>query len=427
MRVTIVSCVFPPEPVVSSITSSHLALELARLGHDVTVITAFPSRPAGRLYPSYQRNLFQNEQHESGYRIVRCFATTSPQSTMASRFLENLSFGVTSACAALFSRRADVIYANTWPIFAQAFVLIVAFLRGSRLVLSLQDVYPESLLSQQRIRKLGFVARTLRWVDTMIARRSDALVVISDCFAQIYKQDRGVVPDRVHVIPNWMEEQSIRASSDPAAFRAGKGIPADAFLVVYSGNVGFASGIDTVVEAWRHLAGEQSYWLLVAGEGGLLATCRGLAADVGTVRIVFHSPYPVEDTSNVLASADLLVLPTRGQQSLYSVPSKIVSYMLAGKPILCQALPESDLAKTVKTADCGWVVEPDRLELLAEAIEQIRTSSAAERQRRGRAGEQFALQNFSKSALLPRIINIIESSVTNTALTASASLPGAHE
>jgi colanic acid biosynthesis glycosyl transferase WcaI len=409
MRVTIVSCVFPPEPVVSSITSSHLAEELARRGHDVTVIAAFPSRPAGRVYSSYRRKLFQIEPHEAGYRIVRCFAATSSKSTLVSRLLENISFGITSACAALFGRRADVIYANTWPIFAQAFVCIVAFLRGSRLVLSVQDVYPESLLSQRRIRKRGVVAWTLRWVDMMTARRADALVVISERFAQIYKQDRGVATQRIHIVPNWTEERDMCGALDADAFRGGKRIPPDAFLVVYSGNVGFASGIDKVVEAWGLLAGEHSGWLLVAGEGGLLSACRALAADLGTERIVFHSPYPVEDTPSVLASAELLLLPTRGHQSLYSVPSKLISYMLAGKPILCQASPESDLAKAVEAADCGWVVEPDRLELFAAAIEQIRTSPAAERERRGRAGEQFARQNFSKSALLPRIISIIES------------------
>ena len=321
----------------SSITSSHLAEELARAGHDVTVIATFPSRPSGRVYPSYRRRLWQIEPHEAGYRIVRCFAVTSSKSTLVSRLLENVSFGVTSACAALFSRHAEVIYANTWPIFAQAFVCVVALLRGSRLVLSVQDVYPESLLSQRRIRMRGWVAWTLRRVDSMIARSADALVVISERFAQIYKQDRGVVSRCVHVIPNWTEERDIRTSLDAAALRQRKSIPPDAFLVVYSGNVGFASGIDKVVEAWGLLAGEQSGWLLVAGEGGLLSACRALAADHGMDRIVFHAPYPVEDTPTVLASAELLLLPTRGHQSLYSLPSKLIS-LHAGRadPFSCQ-------------------------------------------------------------------------------------------
>jgi glycosyltransferase involved in cell wall biosynthesis len=377
------------------------------------------------VYPSYRGKLFQVERHESGYRVIRCFATASPQSTIASRFLENLSFGITSACAALVSRRADVIYANTWPILGQALVSLVAFMRRSRLVLSLQDVYPESLCSQQRVSKRSVLVRMLRWMDKIVACHSDALVVISERFAQIYKEDRGVVPHRVFVVPNWTDEPNLRAECDPAAFRREKGIPSDAFLVVYSGNVGVASGIDTVVETWRLLADEPTDWLLVAGEGGLLSTCQALAATADNRRVVFHTPYPVEDTPKVLASADLLVLPTRSQQSLYSVPSKLVSYMLAGKAILCQALPESDLARIMTAAGCGWVVEPGCPQTLARAIKEIRVSTPAELVRRGRAGEQFARQNFSKSVLLRRIVNIIQSSDANKVSISSALVPGA--
>jgi colanic acid biosynthesis glycosyl transferase WcaI len=100
MHILIVSCVFPPEPVVSSQTSAQIAQALVERGHDVTVIAPFPSRPAGKLYPGYSRRLYERK-HESGFGLIHCFTFLSAESRMASRFMENISFGLTSGVAVI--------------------------------------------------------------------------------------------------------------------------------------------------------------------------------------------------------------------------------------------------------------------------------------------------------------------------------------
>lgn len=100
MRVLIVSAVFPPEPVVSSQTSAQIAQALVERGHDVTVIMAFPNRPAGKLFSGYSRRLFQHKKSHAGVELVRCSSFLSPKSRMANRFLENISFGFTAGLVA---------------------------------------------------------------------------------------------------------------------------------------------------------------------------------------------------------------------------------------------------------------------------------------------------------------------------------------
>lgn len=119
MRALIVSCVFPPEPIVSARTSNQVAQELASQQCYVEVITSFPSRPAGRLYHGYKRRLYVTELSSDRYQITRCFSILSPESTTVSRFLETVHFGLTSGWAVLTRKRPDVIYANTWPVFAE--------------------------------------------------------------------------------------------------------------------------------------------------------------------------------------------------------------------------------------------------------------------------------------------------------------------
>jgi colanic acid biosynthesis glycosyl transferase WcaI len=433
MHVAIVSAIFPPEPVVSAQTSAHVAEALVQRGHRVSVITTFPNRPAGKLYPGYSRRLYRREKTPQGFEITRCFSILSPRSSLASRFLENVSFGLTSGWAVLRLTAPDLVYANTWPILASGILFAVCRLRRIPLVISVQDVYPESLVAQQRIQAGGVIARCMQWLDGLIARGAQAVLVISERFSRIYRESRGVIPARVHVVPNWLDENSIALRSDrdgrPDRFRNRLGIPPQAFVLAYGGNIGVAAGLETVIEASLHLGDREAatsserseaagVYLLIGGEGSRLAACQALTqrsvrphrpvSDPARGRVVFHTPWPVEETSLLLRSADVLVLPTRGTQSLASVPSKLVSYMLAARPVIALALPDSDVAELIERSGCGWVVEPDDPERLAARIEEVKELSSDELARRGHAGREFALRNLSRSINVPRAIDILE-------------------
>jgi hypothetical protein len=151
MKVVLVSAVFPPEHTFSAQTGEQTAEELARRGHSVHIYAPFPHHPKGRLFDGYKRSLYSTSIADPGYILTHSFGTFSRSSTMMSRSAENLSFGISSGLRILFGKRPDVIYSNSWPIFATGIVAIVARLRRVPLVLRFQDVYPESLHSQHRI------------------------------------------------------------------------------------------------------------------------------------------------------------------------------------------------------------------------------------------------------------------------------------
>ena len=147
MRVLLVSCVFPPEPLTSAQTSGEIAEELARRGHEVTVVAPFPSRPAGDPYPGYPRALFRRSRDQKGYDLIRSFSFFSRTSSLPSRFLENISFGISGAVAACRQKKPDIIYSNTWPLVATGIISLIARWRRIPLVISVQDAYPQSLIS----------------------------------------------------------------------------------------------------------------------------------------------------------------------------------------------------------------------------------------------------------------------------------------
>jgi colanic acid biosynthesis glycosyl transferase WcaI len=412
VRAFIVSCVFPPEPVVSASTSGQIAEELFKRGHDVTVICPVPSRPEGRWYAGISRKLWTRSATESGVPVLRLLAIPSVNSSFSSRSLENLSFGIGSAIALAVMRKPDVIYANTWPIIAGALLMAVARVRRIPVVLSVQDLYPESLASQGRVASNAWLSRMVQRIDRWIAHSARALVVISERFAETYRSVRGVQKDRIHVIPNWGRDPGIGVSEAGDDIRLRMGITPDAFLLVYGGNVGVAAGVETVVEAMRHVKNERVV-LLVAGAGDRLQSCRALAAGMQRDSVRLLSPWPTDQTLPVLTAADVLVLPTLADQSLSSVPSKLISYSLAARPVLALALPKCDLAAAIDEAGGGWVIAPDDPRALAAMIDQISTLGRNELRRIGAAARDYALSHYTDTVCVPQLAEIIERAADN--------------
>ena len=242
MKVVLLSCVFLPEPVTSANTSFQLAKTLLKAGYKVEVITNFPNKPAGVLFDGYKRSLARKTSSEWGFPLIRCFSTLSPESGMLGRFMENISFGITSGLALLFTEKPAVIYANTWPIFAQGISRLVAWVRRIPIVFRVQDIYPDSLYSQGRVKESGWVAKLLRWLDMKIMRSSQGVILISEKHKEIFLHDRGLSERKIHVIPNWIDENSINKKEYGTQFRESIGIDKTDFLFVYAGNIGTSAG-----------------------------------------------------------------------------------------------------------------------------------------------------------------------------------------
>jgi colanic acid biosynthesis glycosyl transferase WcaI len=408
MKIDIVTCVFPPEPVVSALTSARIAGELSGLGHDVTVFAPFPSRQVDQVYFPYRQRILHKEVSPHGYKLVYCFSFFSTVSSMGSRFLEYISFGLSVFFVLLFSHRADVVYGNTWPIFGQGLLMLVCKLRGMPLVLSVQDLYPESLLAQKRsIRKTSRLYSLLHWLDLQTARNCAGLIVISEKFKEVYVNDRGIPEERIAVIPNWIDESFVTISAAHDDIRKSHNIPADAFLVVYGGNIGRAAGMRNLIEAFHHLQEQENIYLLLAGAGNSLPECRDLIQKYRLGRVKIHSPWPASDTYTLLSAADLCILPTQGEQSLVSVPSKLLSYMHACRCVLALASPESETARILQDSQAGWVISTDDPGSLAEAIYKISCLSKDERNKPGEAGGKYVHKHFSTGRNLPKLIDVL--------------------
>ena len=406
MNVLIITCVYKPEPVVSSGIAYDLAVELCKLNYQVTVLCPFPSRPKGQIYDGFKRNLCKTEVDDTGFSIVRVLSFFSKKSSFLSRFLENVSFGITSTLYLCFSKqKPDVIFLNTWPIFASFLNIFTAKLLGVRVVRSIQDIYPETLSSQKRILKGGLFYKLLSCFERYNYSNSWKNITISQIMGNVLADRYPQLPQPI-IVPNWHTIPQ-RSKNEMSRAQISSKIVSGDTVFLYGGNISTASNIVGLLQAFATFSiGQPVAKLIIAGSGPLYQTCAELVQNLNMEdKVFFHNPWRAQDTLSLLTLADILILPTDNEQAIYSVPSKIISYMTASRPILAFGVTNSELEDLVCLSGCGWFYDGvDELTIHA-GLKASLNSSLLGRQSMGTRGYKFMVDNLSKDVNLQKIID----------------------
>ncbi|MBI4874394.1 MAG: glycosyltransferase family 4 protein [Acidobacteria bacterium] len=392
MRIILVSNYFPPETVGAGIWVHQLACDLRDRGHQVTVLTGFPSYPQGKVFAGYRGGVFRREEID-GIQVIRTYTYATPSKRFWPRFLSFGSFCASSLIGGLAARqRADVVYAILPPLPLGISAWAMARAAGARLVVNVQDIYPDIAVAMGFLRNrraIAFFRRMERW----IYRAADRVVVVSDGFRRNL-ESKGVPANKIAVVPNWADPRAIRPGPRENSFRRELGINGE-FVVLYSGGLSHNSHLDPVLEAARRLKGD-GILFLIAGEGVHKARLERQARESGLASVRFLPFQPLERYPEMLAAADATLVTLHPAAACASLPSKIYKQMAAARPIVALAPPESDLARLVETGRCGWSVPCNQPEALARVLRQ----AARDRQdcaRRGANGRAYLERECSRS------------------------------
>ncbi|MDG4801821.1 glycosyltransferase family 4 protein [Micromonospora sp. WMMD980] len=374
MRVGLVSQWYPPEGV---FIPGNLAQRLAARGHDVRVLTTYPSYPYGRLYPGWRQRWRQVERQGS-VAVRRVPAYPSHDTSALRRAASHLSFGVTSALAAPgWLGGVDVTYVYHPPPTTVAAAALIRVARRVPIVLHVQDMWPESVL-QSGMAPTGVAGRTLaRGLDALMRtayRLASAVVVISPGMADLVVE-RGADPDRVRVVWNWTDDLLFRPVPATDAARAALG-RRDRCTVMFTGNIGLLQGVDTAIRAAAVVRDRMD--LVLVGSGAYEDAARRLAAEIGADNVRFLGRRPPEEMADLYAAADWQLVCLRDLPALRgTVPSKLQAALACGAPVI--AALAGDAAAVVASTGSGLVCPPGDGAALADLFRRAARTSAAER------------------------------------------------
>lgn len=403
-RILILSIYHDPEPIPKT---GELARELRRRGHDVTVVTAFPHYPSGQLYAGYRLAPWRWEMRD-GVRILRTFIYPYHGRNGALRVLNYLTWMLSSIQAAWLAPRCDVIYVWHPPLTVGVSAWVISKLKRAPYVYDVQDLWPESALASGLMRPGRLVDFLYRLADWVYAR-APRILVVSEAAAR-YLQDRGVDPAKISVAHHWVDTAAFERQSHRDV-RSEFGW-ADKFIVMFAGNLGMVQGLETVINAAALLRDRKDIEFVFVGDGSDRARLESLVSRDRLTNVHFLGRHPQDEMPAFMAAADaLLVHLRRSQIADHAIPTKILSYMAAGRPIICAT--HGAAAELVRAAAAGVIATPDDPAAMAEAVTHVASLAPDMKSKLGKNGREYLAAYFAKQAIIDEYERVLSTLITS--------------
>ena len=418
MRILIHGLNFAPELTGIGKYTGELAAWLAARGHEVRVVTAPPYYPVWKVSEGYSnwwtRDIdchVASAPRVDGSLVVNRSPLWVPRQPSGAKRLLHLATFALSSLPMLLAQvfwRPQLVWVVEPALLCAPGALLTARLCRAKVWLHVQDfevdaAFDLGLLKGQRIRKL--VARAERW----LLRRFDVVSTISQRMHQRLLA-KGVDASRAKLAVNWVDMTHFAKPTmdGGAAYRRELNIPECAVVALYSGNMGAKQGLEILADAAANMAIAPVQQAQVAtdfaavvfvfcGDGAgrvdLVARCQGLP------NVRFMDLQPAERLPDLLAMADIHLLPQRADAADLVMPSKLTGMMASGRAVVATAHADTELGRVV--LGCGLVVQPGHSLAFADAINTL-AQDAALRTRLGKAGRAYAEANLDRDAVLGR-------------------------
>jgi colanic acid biosynthesis glycosyl transferase WcaI len=405
MRALITTQVYPPEPHPAAVMVAELAEHLVSRGHEVTVAAGLPHHPFGRVHDGYERTTCRRESVR-GVDVVRCWHFVSPSSRIAVRAAVWTSHGIAAAVGGLLAKKPDVIINYGPPLLGSILSAALATRFGSRLISVVYDLYPDIAIETGHLTNAVLIAGA-RQAEKLSYRVADKILVLSDGFKRTLVE-RGVSPEKVAVLPVWLDPNEIEPRPRDNAWRREQGIGLDKFVVLYAGTIGVVSGAAIILDVAERLKDESDVVFLFVGEGRVKDDLQRRATERGLMNMRFLPLQPRAKVAEVQATADVSLVTLAPGRGRTSVPSKVVGYMAAGRPILGCVDSDCDTAEVIDAAACGTVVPPGDVDAIVAGIREFE-ASPSQRQEMGRRGRSYFEHAFARDACLGQYTQLVES------------------
>ncbi|MCF7917112.1 MAG: glycosyltransferase family 4 protein, partial [Candidatus Omnitrophica bacterium] len=249
MRVLFLSHYFLPEGNAPASRVYELCKRWAHKGYKVTVVTCVPNVPDGIVYPGYKNKVYQR-QNIDGVDVVRVWTYVAANRGVVRRFLNHISYLVSSVFFTLFFRRPDVIIATSPQFFCGIAGVILSKICKVPLILEIRDIWPESIPAVGSLSNKSILS-ILEWLELKMYACAYLIITVG----QGYKKrliEKKVREEKISVIPNGISKD-IFCSKKPNDELIKKYKLRGYFICSYVGTIGMACGLDIVINAAKLL------------------------------------------------------------------------------------------------------------------------------------------------------------------------------
>lgn len=394
---------YAPETTGIAPYNTGLCEYLVQRGHSVHMVTTFPYYPEWSKRPGDRGILFRNDHHR-GVPVYRCWHYVPYPVGRGKRILHELTFGFTGFLRALILPKPDLIVVVSPPLILTAAAWLLSLLKGCPYIVHVQDLPLDGVLAL-KLMNPGWRMRCLKAVESFVYRRAAFVSGISPGMVAALRS-KGVTRERCVLFPNWVHSD-MRLPLEPASREAllrRLGLPSDAFLAVYSGNLGIKQGLEVLVEAAGLLARRTNpkpkIHIVIVGSGASRTFLESKIRETSPGAITLLHLLPAADYAGLLAAANVSIITQIAGAGNFCFPSKLLSITASRRAVVAVTDGQSELALAVRGGGFGLIVPPAKPDALADCLIDLALNpdKVAELAAKGTWVEQF-----SPELILPRL------------------------
>ena len=396
---------FAPDTTPTGDVITTIVNEMVAAGRRVHVVTSLPWYRTHAIEDGWSGRLIRRESTSWGSIIrVHPFPGKSKRNLLR-RAVGFALFSVIAGVCTLFAggirQRPTAIVSMSPPLTLGLTGWCAARLRGTKAIFNIQDVFPDAAVETGAITNTRIIALA-KWLEKVTYERSDSVVVLSDDLRENVAAKVGLKHrDKIVVIPNFVDSTFITPLDRMTDYRRELGIGNEP-VVMYAGNVGFSQSLELVVEAARRIP---SATFVINGGGSGREHFEKEAAGIPNIR--FNGYQPKSRVPEVLATADIHVVPLRKGLGAVSVPSKTYSILAAGRPVVAAIDPGTEVPRMLGASGGGIAVPPDSPDPFVMALERL-LASAELRAEMGRNAREWVVSHVSPGAVAQSYLSLID-------------------
>ncbi len=331
---------FYPEYVSSATLPYDVAEALAKEGYSVGALVGYPKEY------SQDKNVPKREVH-NGIAIKRVKYLQLKRTGFFGRLINYVSFFI----AILFNMRflknykAVIVYSN--PPIIPLVAVIAKKLYKTKIIFVSFDVYPEIAIQSGAASENSLMTKVFKLINKALFKSVDKVVALSTDMRDFMLQHRKITEDRVAVIPNWYEDIGPTPYKEKNAETP--------FTISYLGNLGTCQDETTIMQVIDYLKDDSSVHFVFAGHGKKMDIIRQAKVDNQWNNVDIYGFLQGKEYKDILQASDcFLVTLTEGMLGLCS-PSKTISYLMTGRPVICIMDNSAELAIDIALNDAGKV------------------------------------------------------------------------
>lgn len=373
MRVTIFTQFFPPEMEPSGFMFDSFASYLAKQDRikQIDVISGFANFPQGKFINRDWLSFFRTTK-KNGINHHNVFVVPSDNKSNIKRIINYTSFLFASLIRGLFLKSPDIVIATSPPIFSALAGLIVAKIKGSKFVLDIRDIWPESAIQMGSI-KNKFIIKVLEKLEIFLYKNSSLITVATPGMVDLVKEKMGNDQIPVEYIPCGVRipknDNTSKTIDNPFEIE-----DHSKFCVLYAGLHGYAQNLSTIVDAAFLLRDDENIVFYFIGEGPDKQRVLDYAKKLGLQNIRFLSPVSRETIRNYFKFTGCAIVPLRDLEIFKNVfPSKTFELMSYGVPSVVGV--GGEIGRLIEKNQAGISVKPEDSRDYAEAIKKYSSNS----------------------------------------------------